>query len=264
MFVVDIERFKALCALYFLNTIQPEELEELKSALNSGETELRKIFNQTKKTVKETPLSGRFIDTYIDDSESYVKESKLKDVWTYSFARLFLSYWFSKLRIKLVLAISFFLLAALIILSYFTFQLESEVKQMRTEMAAQNFNLEQKEELLSVLRLKDAIMIELKGQNIDPAGYGRIIWSPTAQKTILQVADLPPAPNGQVYQLWWVQDGSYSNKGAISFNNNNTDNIFNIGKIPIVKEGTNYSFLLTLEHIGNNSKPEGTVYLMGK
>jgi hypothetical protein len=264
MFVVDLERFKALCALYFLNTIQPEELEELKTALNSGETELRKIFNETKKSVKESPISSRFIDTYIDDNESYVKESKLKDVWTYSFVRLFLSYWFSKIKIKLVLAISFFMFLSLLVLTYYTSQLAKAGREMKEELTFQNFELNQKEEMLSVMQLKDVVFIPLNGQSIDPEGYGKIFWSPSAQKAVLQVADLPPVGKGMVYQLWLMNNGTYTNKGTVRFKNNESDNMINIGNLPILKGETNYSFLLTLEKEGNDTKPAGVVYLMSK
>ncbi len=263
MFVIDIERFRALCALYFLNTIQPEELEELKSALNSGETELRKIFNQAKKAVKESPLSGRFIDTYIEDNESYVKESKLKDVRNYSFAGLFLSYWFSKIKIKLVLAISFLMFASFIVLSFYTYHLANEVKEMKGEIDLQNSELNRKEELFSVLQSRDIVLFNMKGQNIDPEGYGRIIWSPAAQKALLQVAGLPPAGKGKVYRLWLLKDNTYINKGVIFLNNNDSENIFNIGNIPIANDNLNYSFFITLEKEGNNTKPTGAVYLTG-
>jgi hypothetical protein len=264
MFVVDLERFKALCALYFLNTIQPSELDELKAALNSGETELRKIFNETKKSVKDSPISGRFIDTYIDDNESYVKESKLKDVWTYSFVRLFFSYWFSKIKIKLVLAISFIMFLSLLGLSYYSSQLAKVGREMKEELTFQNSKLNQKEEMLSVLQQKDVVLIKLKGQNIDPEGYGKIFWSPTAQKAVLQVAALPPVGKGMVYKLWLMNNGTYTNKGTVPFKNNESDNMFNIGSMPILKDDTNYSFLFTLEKEGNNTKPAGVVYLMSK
>jgi ABC-type multidrug transport system fused ATPase/permease subunit len=264
MFVVDIERFRALCALYFLNTIQPEELEELKSALNSGETELRKIFNQAKKAVKESYPSGRFIDTYIDDNESYVKESKSKGVWNYSFFRLFLSYWFSKIKIKLLLAISFILFASFIILSFYTNQLANEVKEMKVGITLQKSELNRKEELFSILQSKDIVLFNMDGQNIDPEGYGRIIWSPAAQQALLQVTGLPTVGKGKVYMLWLLKDKIYINKGVISLNNDDSENIFNIGNIPVVKNDLNYSFLVTLEKEGNNSKPTGVVYLIGK
>jgi hypothetical protein len=264
MFVVDIERFRALCALYFLNTIQPEELEELKSALNSGEAELRKIFNQAKKSVKESPLAGRFIDTYIGDSESYVKESKIKAVWNYSFIRLFLSYWFGKVKIKLVLALSFFLLASIIIISFFTFHLLNEVKDLKEQMSLQISGLNTKEELANIMKSKDIIMFDLPGQNIDPEGFGRIIWSPSAHNAILQVEDLPPAGRGKDYRLWLVKDNSYTNMGTVSLKNYDSDNIFNVGDIPDIGNYLNYSFLITLENADNFTKPEGAVYLMGK
>jgi hypothetical protein len=228
MFVVDIERFRALCALYFLNTIQPEELEELKSALNSGETELRKIFNQAKKAVKVSPIAGRFIDTYISDSESYVKESKIKAVWNYSFIRLLLSYWLRKIKIKFVLALSLFLFAAIVTISFFTFHLLNEVKDLKGQMSLQISGLNTKEELVNVLQSKDIIMFNMPGQNIDPEGYGRIIWSPSAHNAILQVEDLPPAGRGKIYRLWLVRDNLYTNLGSVSLRNNDSENIFTI------------------------------------
>jgi hypothetical protein len=263
MFVVDIERFRALCALYFLNTIQPEELEELKSALNSGETELRKIFNQAKKAVKISPLSGRFIDTYIGENESFVKESKLKDVWNYSFIRLFFSYWFSKLKIRLVLTISCLLFVSLIIISFITFHLSNELKELKQQMASQNSGLNTKEELFTLLQSKDINVFDLQGQNIDPEGYGRIIWSPSEHKAILQVEDLPPAGKGKVYRLWLVKGNEYTNNGSVTLKSSDTENIFNIGDIHITANDLQYSFILTLEKEGNKVKPDGTVYLIG-
>jgi hypothetical protein len=264
MFVVDLERFKALCALYFLNTIQPEELEELKTALNSGENELRKIFNQAKKDVKGSPLSLRFIDTYIDENEDYVKESKLKDAWNYSFFRLFFSYLFNKIKVKFVLIISLILFISVILISVFAINLTNEIKEMKGEIRVRNSELNLKENLLVVLQSKDMYSIDLKGQSINPEGYGRVIFSPSERKTILIAADLPPAGKGKVYQLWLKKGSTYSNKGTVSIANIQSENYFNITYSSLNKNDSNYSYLVTLEKIGNNTEPSGTVYLYGE
>ena len=263
MFVVDLERFKALCALYFLNTIQPEELEELKSALNSGEAELRKIFNQTKKEIKGSPLTGRFIDTYIDENESFVSESKLKDVWSYSFLRLFFSHLLSKIKLKLVLTLLIVLVIALSFVSYYAISLNDELNELKVEIARQNSELNLKEDALGVLHSKDLHSMDLKGQNIDPEGFGRVIWSNEAQKTILLATDLPPAGKGKFYQLWFKKDNSYYDIGALSALDNEQTNLFSFINPPLNKNDKNYSFLVTLEKSTKNSKPAGTVYLYG-
>ncbi|MDR3625714.1 MAG: anti-sigma factor [Ignavibacteriaceae bacterium] len=263
MFVVDLERFKALCALYFFNTIQPEELEELKTALNSGENELRKIFNQAKKDIKGSPLSIRFIDTYIDDNEDYVKESKLKDIWNYSFYRLFFSYWFSKIKLKFILILSFVFFLSIIIISIFAINLNNQIKEVKGEISVKKSELSLKENLLTVLQSKDFYSTELKGQSINPDGYGRVICSPSEQKSILIVADLPPAGKSKVYQIWLNKGGTYYNKGTITLSNNDSETFLNIPYSSLNKNDSDYSYIVTLEKIGNNTKPSGTVYLYG-
>lgn len=65
-------------------------------------------------------------------------------------------------------------------------------------------------ELALVMEQPDAKMLHLSAQG-DAAGSFKVAWSGSMGEAVLMGDDLPPAPSGKAYELWWFpQPGSTS------------------------------------------------------
>jgi rRNA pseudouridine-1189 N-methylase Emg1 (Nep1/Mra1 family) len=155
------------------------------------------------------------------------------------------------------------------VLIFYTSQLFHEINNIKNNLNSQNYELESKDELLDVLQSREMLTINLKGQKIDPEGYGKVIWSPYTKKALLQIANLPATNKDFNYRIWLVNNNNYfllkaDNKGSIDVTNQNSENLFKINNLPIDNINKNYSFIITLEEQGSAyNKPEGPIYLMG-
>ncbi|MDB5048555.1 MAG: Anti-sigma-K factor RskA [Fibrobacteres bacterium] len=76
----------------------------------------------------------------------------------------------------------------------------------QSRIVALEDSLSRQEALLAVLSSRQLQVARLKGQGEGRSGIGRVMWDPQKQRGILQVANLPPAPAGQVYHLWILVD----------------------------------------------------------
>ncbi len=260
---MDRERFKALCALYFLNTIQPDELKELKSALNSGDRELQEIFYQTKKSIDKLPLSVDLIDHYTDAHQSEFDSSNLKKKMRLSFP--FRKYHPEMLSVKynIITAVAIILFLSLLILIFYLYQISSDNSGLNNTLINSNQRLEYDSRIFEVLDSKNIDIINLKGQDVNPFGYGKIFWSPSSKEAVLQVENLPPIDEGKDYQLWLVKNNSNINEGVITVRNN-PNNFFLIKNLPINNDDSGYTILLTVEPKGGSANPTGTIFLKGE
>ncbi len=86
-------------------------------------------------------------------------------------------------------------------MSLYTRQLERELNIRNRQITELIQQVQQKEALLSVLGARDIDVLILNGQQVNPDGYGKIIWDPKGNRAILQVSNLPPVPKNKEYQL---------------------------------------------------------------
>ena len=261
---MDRERFKALCALYFLNTIQPDELKELKSALNSGDRELQEIFYQTKKSIDKLPLSVDLIDHYSDLNQNVINDSQTKKKKRSPFSLRKYHPEMISVKYNLVTAISILLFLSLLILTFYLYQISGENSSLYNKLIDLNARLKYDSRIFTVLNSRKIDVINLNGQDINPTGYGKIFWSPFSKEAVLQVGNLPLIDETKDYQLWLVKNDSIINEGVIFEQNDNPANLYYINKLPINNYDTSYSIILTLEPKGGANKPTGTIYLKGE
>ncbi len=260
---MDRERFKALCALYFLNTIQPDELKELKSALDSGDRELQEIFYQTKKTINKLPLSVDLIDRYTDVHQNVPNDlhSKREKKFLFPFFKYHPEIVTIKYNITSAVAILLFL--SLLILTFYLYQISSDNSALNNKLINSYSHLDYDSRIFDVLNSKKIEVINLKGQDINPDGYGKIFWSPFSEEAVLQIENLPPIDEMKDYQLWLVKNDSIINEGVIAVNPNSY-NFYFFKRLPLNNDDAGYSILLTLEPKGGAGKPTGTIYLKGE
>ncbi len=261
---MDRERFKALCALYFLNTIQPDELKELKSALNSGDRELQEIFYRTKKSIDKLPLTVDIIDHGLNVNQDIFNVEKNRKQKRMPF--LFKKYHpeMTSIRYHIVAAVSILLFLSLLILTFYLYQISSVNSKLNNLLIDRSAQLENDNKLFNVLKEKNIDVINLTGQDVNPSGYGKIFWSAFSKEAVLQVGNLPPINEMKDYQLWLVKNDSNFSEGVVKVKAYNSNNFYYIKDLPLNNDDTGYSFILTLEPKGGSSKPTGTIYLKGK
>lgn len=140
-----------------------------------------------------------------------------------------------------------------------------EVGKQNTELATQivalKDELSRKEELLKVLSSKHIEITIMNGLDVNPVGYGKILWDPERATAILQVANLPNIPSDKDYQLWVIKDKPIS-AGIFSVSGKD-DNFFKIENLAVTNPKEISAFAITLEPKGGVPQPTGAMYMAG-
>lgn len=260
---MDKERFKALCALYFFNTIQPDELKELKLALSSGDKKLQEIFSETKKSIDRLSLTVDLADHLGEINGNILP--KVKDFSNRKVSTAYKKYHheIASTKINIISAISILLLISLLILTFYLYNIQNKNIKLNNNIKGYNSLLENDSRIFGVLSSKQIDIINLAGQDINPSGYGKIFWSPFTNEAVLQLSNLPPIVDSEVYRLWLVKKDQYYVEKDITSDLLNTSNFYFIKDLPINNNDTSYTFLLTLEPRKGIDKPVGTIFLRG-
>lgn len=110
---------------------------------------------------------------------------------------------------------------------------------------------------LAVVAAADAIAVPLVGQPPSPNATGRVVWSPT-RGLLFSAANLPPLPQGRVYQLWAVASPAPVGVALVSPQAGQADVVTSVpaGVVPT-------AFALTIEPEGGSPGPTGAMYLLG-
>lgn len=140
-----------------------------------------------------------------------------------------------------------------------------------SETAGQNINLKEHlaresalsaelAEINSVLSSPQWRIIPLAGQEPAPESSAKVYWDVQANRWVV-TADLPPAPEGKVYQLWFVTPSAKISAGLIS--PDKTGHAFSVVRFP-----SNVAQLaaaaITLEPEGGSQQPTMPIYALGK
>ena len=166
-----------------------------------------------------------------------------------------------KKKIIIVLTILFFI--STILLSYLNYSLLRKVRIKSKEVEALDHTLSIKDDILTVLHAKHLEVINLFGQDVNPSGYGKIIWDTSDNSAVLQVANLMPANSSEDYQLWLVKGDTSISEGVFQIRKSDSENFFKIHKLLVNNLNELDSIILTLERKGGTSNPDGIIYLLG-
>jgi anti-sigma-K factor RskA len=112
----------------------------------------------------------------------------------------------------------------------------------------------------SVLSSPQWRIIPLAGQEPAPDSSAKVYWDVQGNRWVV-TADLPPAPDGKVYQVWFVTPTAKISAGLIS--PNKTGHGFTVVRFP-----SNVAPLaaaaITLEPEGGSKQPTMPIYALGK
>ncbi|WP_342088927.1 anti-sigma factor [Dyadobacter sp. OTU695] len=138
-------------------------------------------------------------------------------------------------------------------------KLVAEVETMQTDMAAMKSQAEYNQALANLFRSPSYKHIHMAGLPKSPESAVSAFWNTQTNEVLLDVQNLPAAPQGKQYQLWSIVDGKPVDIGML-------DKAFT-GKVLKMKntKAGSAAFAITLEKEGGNPTPTmEEMYVMGK
>lgn len=117
-----------------------------------------------------------------------------------------------------------------------------------------------KKEINNITGNANIKMASMKGQEASPASFATVYWDTTSQDVYLMVNNMPKPASDKQYQLWAFLDGKPIDMGLIEITEKPLQ-LYHLKKAQAAQ-----AFAITLEKKGRTdvSKPEGTLYVMGK
>ncbi|HKL03919.1 MAG TPA: anti-sigma factor [Cryomorphaceae bacterium] len=272
------ETFKELCAGYVLHALDDEERQEFEQMLSEASDEERTLYqqmwsaaNQLAFTIEEAEPSSDLKDRLMQEfrsqnteSDQHNKVRSIEDTSTKDEGEDEGFNWSA-----FAVAASFALLVISMSLIFYSFNLSSTISQKEDLIASQETQitelkseLQQKEEMLSILEAREVDLVLMAGLDVNPDGYGKIIWNSEKQQALLQVSNLPAVPKDKDYQLWLIKNNKPVSAGVFAVNSEN-DKFFKIEEMADATEQSANAFAITMEPKGGVSQPTGDMYLMG-
>lgn len=138
-------------------------------------------------------------------------------------------------------------------------EMVAKTESMEADMAAMKSQAEYNQALATLFRSPSYKHIHLAGLPKSPESAVSAFWNTQTNEVLIDVQNLPAAPQGKQYQLWSIVDGKPVDIGML-------DNAFT-GKVLKMKntKAGSAAFAITLEKEGGNPTPTmEEMYVMGK
>ncbi len=253
--------FEELCAAYILGSLSEEEKSYFEELLTNASSEQKQLFEDMEAIAAEMAL----LYPEADPSPS-IKQQLIEMAWASVNKRngtniLYLT------RFRFAVAASLVFMMVSIGLLFQTQNLNQDlseqlvlVNEQQNRIEILETEVEQKEELLTILEARDVDLILMDGLEVNPTGYGKVVWDKDNGQALLQVANIPRVPTAKEYQLWFVVNNQPISAGVFSVNDPSQDNFFKISEF---QQGGTGAFAITLEPEGGSPLPTGDMYLLG-
>lgn len=137
--------------------------------------------------------------------------------------------------------------------------LKKETDLLKRKLNDENEKVFELARISQALRSPNARVIELAGQEAAPTSKASIFWDTSGNQWVVS-ADLPPAPEGKVYQLWFI-----TSEGAVSaglMKSNERGHAFTVVDLP-KNLGNLTASGITLEPAGGSAQPTKPIYALG-
>lgn len=139
-------------------------------------------------------------------------------------------------------------------------QNQSEAAQLREKLSRESSRADEIAQINSVLASPQNPRIEMAGLGEQASSSGKIYWDIQAKRWVV-TADLPPAPSGKVYQLWFVTADAKVSAGLIE--PDDRGHAFAVVNLPSDIEKVEAA-AITLEPKGGSQQPTMPIYVLGK
>lgn len=134
----------------------------------------------------------------------------------------------------------------------------AEIEQIAARMRETNEQLATERALVALLRTPGARMTELSGTNAAPGAHAMLAYDKTGH-AMLMTKNLPAAPPGKAYQLWFIKDNQKM-PGKV-FTTDERGNGVLEDQIPVSALGSAV-YAITLEPANGVQVPTGAIYLV--
>lgn len=267
------EQFEELCAGYVLNALEPEERQEFEVMLENASVEEQELYqemqaaaNQMAFSVESNQAPGVVRERILEQVQSEEKDAEItstdKKTSTGNESNSFD-------RGTFAIAASFALLLVTLSLVFYSFNLSTEIsnqeeviEEQQARISELQNDIQRKEELLSILESREVDLVMMSGMEVNPNGYGKVIWDSESKRALLQVSNLPAVPADKDYQLWIIKNNKPVSAGVFAVNDPKKDSFFKIEEMAADEQAAD-AFAITMEPKGGMPQPTGDMYLMG-
>jgi len=139
--------------------------------------------------------------------------------------------------------------------------LEQEAKQSEARIDALSKVLSERVRLEQILDAPDLQVTRLIPLGPAPQARGLVVVSKASGNAVVRVNGLEPAPEGKIYELWWITKQKGPERAGIFTTGSDREAIAKVDAPPAGERVM--ASAITLEPAGGVAKPSGTMYLKG-
>jgi anti-sigma-K factor RskA len=150
--------------------------------------------------------------------------------------------------------------ATLLVVWYRLNELQRQYEREHTAVEVLARQVSEEREIRELLTAPGAHMAQLAGTNVAQQASARLAFDPQTGRAMLFAYNLPPAPAGKAYQLWYIADLAHPVPGVV-FNTDARGAAVLRDQVPAAGRGASV-FAVTLEPQGGVSAPTGDKYLL--
>jgi len=140
-------------------------------------------------------------------------------------------------------------------------QLGDRLDQANGELARERESLTRERQARELITSPEASLATLAGTEMARSARARLAFDRNSGRAMLMAYDLPPAPSGKAYQLWYIAEGKPPMPGQV-FNTDSAGHAEMSGQLSEQARAAT-SFAVTLEPAAGVSAPSGPMYLTG-
>jgi hypothetical protein len=140
-------------------------------------------------------------------------------------------------------------------------RLSGQLKQTQGELTRERETVTRNQEALKLLTAPDARMATLAGTEIATNAHAKFVFDRQTGRAMLMADNLPPAPAGKAYQLWFIANGKPPMPGRV-FTPDASGRAEMHDEVPAEARNTNAIFAVTLEPSNGTTAPTGEKYLL--
>lgn len=136
-----------------------------------------------------------------------------------------------------------------------------QLEQAQGELRREREVLAREREARELISSPEARIMSLAGTEMATSARARFVYDRKTGRAMLMADDLPPAPAGKAYQLWFIAEGKPPMPGQV-FNTNAAGHGEMLDLLPFEARGATV-FAVTLEPSNGVPAPTGPMYLKG-
>jgi anti-sigma-K factor RskA len=139
-------------------------------------------------------------------------------------------------------------------------RLGGQLNQTQTELRRERETSSREQEALKLMTAPNASMASLKGTEMAENAHAKFVFDRQTGRAMLMADNLPPAPAGKAYQLWFIAGGKPM-PGRV-FTPDAAGRAEMHDEVPAEARNTSAVFAVTLEPSSGMKEPTGPKYLL--